>query len=68
MKPSAVVSHRVSSSAAAARDPASLPPKTRAAANDESSAAPQCAEERPGPVWVRAIAIAIFLGATARLL
>jgi hypothetical protein len=68
MKSSTVVSHRAPPSAAAARGPAALPPETRAAANDESNATRQRAEEPLGPVWVITIAMAVFLGATALIM
>lgn len=46
----------------------SPPPEARAAANDESNAHPQRAKEPPGPLWVIAIAMAVFFGATALLM
>lgn len=67
MKSSTVVSYRASSSAAAARGPAALPPETRAAANDESDAYRQHAEEPSGLLWV-VVAVAVFLGASALLM
>lgn len=55
-----------SSAAAAARDRAGrLPPATRAAANDELE---DQRAEPPGPLWVIAIAMAVFFGATALLM
>jgi hypothetical protein len=67
MKSSAAKSHRALSSAAVARAPADLSPRARAAANDEPNARRRT-KEPPGPLWVIAIAMAIFFGATALLM
>jgi hypothetical protein len=68
MKSSAAKSHRPLSSAAVARASADLSPPARAAANDESNARRPRTKEPPGPLWVIAIAMAIFFGATALLM
>ena len=56
------------SSAAAARAPNALPPEARAAANDEPRPDHQHTKEPPGPLWVIAIGMAVFFGATALLM
>jgi hypothetical protein len=68
VKSSAATSARTSSSAAAARARDALPPEARAAANDEPRPDDQRIKEPPGPLWVIAIGMAVFFGATALLM
>jgi len=67
VKSSTATSPRTSS-AAAARAPNALPPEARAAANDEPRPDHPHTKEPPGPLWVIAIGMAVFFGATALLM